>query len=149
MATPTRDEYLVLGGLLLASPAINAHGYDWVTGVAKRGDSWTVDGVEGRVAKDLIGDSLRGLIRVQIIGRYDHETGATVTNPRAGAWTTWALLQAKADVDTTQTLQLVRGGGLAALSGDAMVHKLEKLGQDDVDVWNAALDVELPDGTLA
>jgi len=151
MATATRTEHVTLGGLLLATTAIDC--FDWADLLSrpeKRGTDIVIPGAPGVLARGREQSALRAVLQVRIDGRWVHDTGAstgaTVAAWREGAYDAWALLTAK-DLDTTQTLLLTYPGGPTA-SADCQVLEVAMSRQPAPYLWFATVDVLLPDGGL-
>lgn len=152
MPTATRSEYLTLGGLLLATTAIDA--YDWhelMGSGRKRGADVTIPGTAGDLARSRIAGSHRGLVKVRINGKWAHATGASTGTTEAdwveGAYDAYVLLAAEANDTAVQTLQLVRPA--QTVSESCIVEELVPTGRPVPWIWEFALDVKLPDGPLA
>lgn len=147
MPTATRTEYLQLDSLLMATRAINAHGYEGLKGTGdKRGDDVTIPGQTGVTPRDRIQGALRDLIEIQINGRWDHSTDAETADWREGAYTAYGLVLAKAKSLTVVTLDLVRSSGTTSV--DCQPLDLRVIDEKTPWTWDCVLDVVLPDGPL-
>ena len=153
MATATRAEYVTLGGLMMASKAIDCFDWSDLSKVAMRGDDLIVSDADFEVARPREQAPVRGVLPVRINGKWDHTTDASTGTSEAawreGAWTAFGLLEAKAAVTTTQTVQLNRPGALSTLSADCQVLELNTEAQPAPWIWVCSLDVKLTTGRLS
>lgn len=152
MPTATRTEHLTLGGLLLATTAIDAHDWHELMGSGrKRGGDVTIPGTAGVSPRSRVAAAHRGLVQVRINGKWAHSTGAPTgtTEPDwvEGAYDAYVLLAVAANDTAVQTLQLVRPAG--TVSEDCIVEELVPTGRPAPWIWTFTLDIKLPDGPLA
>lgn len=151
MATATRTEYVTLGGLLMATKAIDC--FDWrdLTRVAMRGDDLVVSDADYEVARARELAPTRAVLAVRINGKTVHDTGASTGSTEAawreGAWDAYDLVDAKAKVKSTQTLQLVRSSGTT--SADAQVLSFQIDAEPAPWLWVCSLEVKLTTGALS
>jgi hypothetical protein len=118
MATPWRESYITLGGLMMGSLGIEATDFDDVfTDPRKRGEPRPIPQVAGRAARDMTGDAVLAAIEVQVRGDYTQDNV-----PVSGAsrleefYDHLADLRAVTRNGTVQTLDVVLYAG-ATISG--------------------------------
>lgn len=151
MPTALYPEYITIGGVHFGSKAREI--YDWqelLGSSPKRGQDVTVPGVAGDIPRARVASAHRALLRLRINGEYSHDNvslSATLNGRVEGAYTQYKIAKAVADVNTVQTLQLVRPAGTS--SEDAIVLGFTPTGRLNPWVWEFVLDVKLPDGPMA
>lgn len=150
MPTALYPEYVTIGGVHLGNRAREIFDWQELLGSSpKRGSDVTVPGTAGDIPRARVAAAHRALLRMRINGEYSDDNVAvngTVNAKVEGAYTQYKIVQAIADVNTVQTLQLVRPAGTS--SADAIVLGFTAAGRLNPWVWEFVLDVKLPDGPV-
>jgi len=153
MPTATRNEHVTIGGLLMATTAIDC--FDWADltqSPEHRGGDFTVPGVPGDLPVVREAGPLQALLRIRINGKYAHSdgtsTGATEPAWRAGAYAAFQLVHDVAAVTTTQTLTLTDTDAAVSASAPCQTLSLSTDRRDTPWVWVCSLSVKVPGGTI-